>query len=255
MTKKIGLALGGGAVLGAAHIGVLRALKETGIKIDMVAGTSIGALVGALFAFGVPWHEIQDITIKMKWLDISKISLSKFGILSNTKIESLMHGHLGDVDFIQANMPLSIIASDIQNGKKAVIKTGRVADAVMASTCIPGVFSPIIKKDQVLVDGGILENGPINTIKDMGADVIIGVDLNANKSFSKPKNMIDVLVNTISLSMAHSVQLQSQKADLLLQPDLSAYNLHNTKQVPDLIAKGYQDSIKQIQTFAQQLKS
>lgn len=250
-TTKIttGLALGGGAVLGAAHIGVLRALEETQIEIDVVAGTSIGSLVGALYAFGMPWQEIEAITLDMNWLDISRLSLSKYGIMNNSKVKRLLRKYLGDVHFDQARKPLYVVAADIQNGEKVVINSGKVADAVMASTCIPGVFAPIDQGDRMLVDGGIMENVPVKTLQDAGVDRIIAVDLQANKSFAKPQNLRDVLVSTVLLSMMHTSALQKHPADLIIEPDLSRFNPYNTKQVPELIEQGYQDGISALKAF------
>ncbi len=243
LNKKLGLALGGGAVLGAAHIGVLRALEECQVEVDVVAGTSIGALVGALYAFGMPWQEIQSITLDMNWLDISRLSLSKYGIMNNSKIKQLLKKHLGDVHFDQAHKPLYVVAADIQNGKKVVLHNGKVADAVMASTCIPGIFAPVDQGDRMLVDGGIMENVPVNTLEDIGVERIIAVDLHAKKSFAKPQNLRDVLVSTVSLAMNHTVALQKHAADLVIEPDLSRFNPYNTKQVAELIDQGYQDSL------------
>lgn len=250
--NKLGLALGGGAVLGAAHIGVLRALDECQVNVDVVAGTSIGALVGALYAFGMPWREIQAITLDMNWLDVSRLSLSKFGIMNNSKIKHLLKKHLGDVHFDQAQIPLYVVAADIQNAQKVVLHEGKVADAVMASTCIPGIFAPIDQGDRMLVDGGIMENVPVNTLDAVGLQHIIAVDLHAKRSFAKPQNLRDVLVSTVSLAMNHTVALQKHKADLVIEPDLSRFNPYNTKQVAELINQGYQDSIEEIKKYVAQ---
>lgn len=250
MAQKTGLALGGGAVLGAAHIGTLRALEECDVQIDRVAGTSIGSLVGALYAFGMPWQEIEAITLDMNWLDISRLSLSKYGVMNNSKIKRLLRKYLGDVRFDQAKKPLYVVAADIQNGEKVVIQSGKVADAVMASTCIPGIFAPIDLGDRMLVDGGIMENVPVKTLQDAGADRIIAVDLQAKNAFAKPQNLRDVLVSTVSLAMKHTSALQKHTADLVIEPDLSRFNPYNTKQVAELIEQGYKDSLEAIKSFS-----
>ncbi|MDX9802387.1 MAG: patatin-like phospholipase family protein, partial [Spirochaetia bacterium] len=194
--KKIGLALGGGAVLGAAHIGVLKVIEEYNISVSYAAGTSIGALTAALFAFGKKWNDIEDIAKNMHWLDISEISLSRFGLLSNRKIGKIITDNIGDVDFEDSPVPLSMIATDITTGEKIVLNKGSVADAVMASTCIPGVFVPVEIDNRLLVDGGIVENVPVATLKQAGADLIIGVDLHAGHARKKPENIIEVLLRS-----------------------------------------------------------
>lgn len=242
--KKIGLALGGGAVLGAAHIGVLRSIEEQELKVDYISGTSIGALVGALYAFGKGWEEIKEIAVDMDWFDISELSISQYGLLNNKKIGDIIRDNLGDVDFKDSNIPLSIIATDISNGTKEVLTDGSITDAVMASTCLPGIFSPVEMNDKLLVDGGVLENVPVLSLQEMGADYIIGVDLNACYSFVKPENIIEVIINTVNLALINASKLQTEKADLLLTPDLSHFNLYATDQVPELIEIGYKECNK-----------
>jgi len=241
--KKIGLALGGGAVLGAAHIGVLKALEELEISVQYVAGTSIGAFVAAFYAFDKTWKEIEEIALKLKWMDISGISLSQYGLLSNEKLGELITEYIGDKKFKQSSIPLAMVATDISNGKKVVLKKGLVAKAAMASTAIPGIFKPLEIDGKLLVDGGIVENVPIHTLKDMGADYIIGVDLNAKHSYERPDNIVDVMVNSFHFTLQASAKLQTKEADLLIQPDLSSFNRSDMDQVEDLIEKGYDDSI------------
>jgi NTE family protein len=240
--KKYGLALGGGAVLGAAHIGVIRSVQEYGIPIQYLSGTSIGAFVAALYAFGLDWREIREVALDLDWLEISGLSLSQYGLLSNKKIGKVITDKLGNVQFSESKIPLSIIATDIAKGKKVVLAEGPVSEAVMASTCIPGIFIPIEKSDKMLIDGGIMENVPVLSLQNMGADFVIGVDLNAKQTFIKPGNIVEVLINTINLSLLNVTRLQTEEADLMIKPDLSGFNLYDTKQISDLIDKGYNDS-------------
>ncbi len=240
--KKIGLALGGGAVLGAAHVGVLRSLEELDIPIHAIAGTSIGAFVAALYAFGKKWRDIKEIALDLDWLDVSKMSLSKFGLLSNEKICSRTKELLGDVRFKDAPIPLVMVSCDISRGEKVVFTEGDIATAVMASTCVPAVFVPVESDDKLLVDGGIIENVPISPLKEMNLDVIIGVDLNAQHTYKKPNNILDIVLNAIDITLLNATKLQTKEADILITPDLSEFNLIDTDQVNNLIAKGYQDS-------------
>ena len=240
--KKVGLALGGGGVLGAAHIGVIKSLEENKIPIDYISGTSIGALVASVYAFGMPLEKIRKIALDLHWLDISEFSLSQYGLLSNEKIGKMITENLGDVNIEDSKIPLSVIATDISKGEKVVLTKGSLADAVMASTCIPGIFIPITKGNQLLVDGGVVENVPVYSLKEMGAQFTIGVDLTARQTFRKPKNILEIFTNTINLRLKNGTRLQASTADLLISPDLSKFNLYETKQVPDLIEKGYHDS-------------
>ena len=242
--KKIGLALGGGAVLGAAHVGVLKALQEADIKIDYIAGTSIGAFVASFFAFDKTLEEIQDIASEMEWMDISGVSLSRYALLSNQKLGKLIKEHIGTQNLEDSTIPVAMIATNIATGEKVVLKKGAVSEAAMASTSIPGIFQPVKINGQLLVDGGIVENVPINTVKEMGAEYVIGVDLNAKHSYKEPENIVDVMVNSFHFMLMAASKLQTEEADLLISPDLSEFNRSNMDQINDLIEQGYQEAKK-----------
>ncbi|MFO7841872.1 MAG: patatin-like phospholipase family protein [Fidelibacterota bacterium] len=241
--KKIGLALGGGAVLGAAHIGVLKAIEEFDISIHCIAGTSIGAFVSAFYANGKGWEEIRDIALDLKWLDLSGLSISKLGLLSNDKMGKLVEKHLGKSNIEDANIPLAMIATNIASGEKIVLQKGSTAEAVMASTCIPGIFSPEEINGNMLVDGGIVENVPVSPLKEMGADIIIAVDLNSGHKEKKPENIVEILLRTFDFLIKTSTDLQRGKSQILIAPDLSDFNLVDIGQAPDLIEKGYSQAV------------
>lgn len=228
--------------MGAAHIGVLRAMEEMKLEVSFISGTSIGAFVGALFAYGYTAKEIEEIALDLNWMDISGIALFESGILSNKKFGKLLSKSLGEKDIEDAGIPLSIIATDISNGEKVILNKGSVAQAVMASTCLPGIFSPVECNDKLLVDGGIVENIPIDTVKNMGAEYVIGVDLNAMKTYNKPDSILDVMINSFHFTLKAAAKYQTEDADLLLTPDLSEFNMVNTDQIKDLIEQGYKDA-------------
>ncbi len=245
--NNTGLALGGGAVLGAAHIGVLKAIEEKGIEIKFITGTSIGSFVAALYAFGKEWSEINDITSELNWMDITSISLSRYSLLSNDKFGSLLVEHIGDQKIEESRIPLAIIATDASTGEKVILKKGSVAKAVMASSCIPGIFKPVVIDDKMLIDGGIVENVPINTLRKLGAQYVIGVDLNASHNYQKPENILDVLMNSFHFIMQQSAKLQTEDADFLIKPDLSSFDRTDTTQIGDLTKKGYEDTISALE--------
>jgi NTE family protein len=130
--KKIGLALSGGSVLGSAHIGVLKALKESEVEVDYIAGTSIGGLVAAFYAFGKSCEEMEGIAENIQWIDITKISLSNYALLSNEKLGQLIIDNLGEVSFSDSDIPFAVIATDIANGEKIIINEGNLKKAVMS---------------------------------------------------------------------------------------------------------------------------
>lgn len=241
---KIGLALSGGAVLGAAHVGVLRALDEQEIQVEFIAGTSIGAFVGTLFAFGKNWKEISDIASQLDWIDVSEISISKYGLLSNKKIGNFMQDQIGEKNIEDARIPLAFVATDVTSGEKVVLDKGPVSKALMASTCIPGIFNPVEIEGRLLVDGGVVENVPVKTSRQQGASFIIGVDLNGNYSYEKPDNILEVIINSFHFTMKTAAQTQTEYADLLIQPDLSKFSRSNPEQIREIIERGYHDALR-----------
>lgn len=242
--KKIGLALGGGAVLGAVHVGVLKALEVENINIKAICGTSAGAIVAALYAFGKTPQEIEKIVVEFEWKKLSSLTLSKYGLLSNEKIGEIIKHNIGNKNFEDANIPLGMIATDITTGEKVILNKGSVADAVVASTCIPGIFIPVEIEERLLVDGGIVENVPLSCLKDKDVDYLIGVDLVPERSYKKPENVIEVLYNSFNFLVKLNKKVQTKEADLTIKPDLSKYNAVDMSQMKELIDLGYKETKK-----------
>lgn len=240
-TKKLGLALGGGATLGSAHIGVLKALDEMSIDVHCISGTSIGAYIAALYAFGVTPSDIAEEVRGLNWLDISSFSFTKlkFGLLTNEKLGDSLEKMLGDAQVKDSKIPLAIVATDIASCKKAVLTECSIAQAVMASTCVPGIFSPVEIDNQMLVDGGLVENVPISPLRELGAEVSIGVDLSAKRSYREPEDLIDVVMNSMDIAIDNATRLQRSDADLVISPELRAYSRTDPGQVDELIDEGY----------------
>jgi NTE family protein len=242
--RKVGLALGGGGVLGAAHIGVLKALNELNVSIHAVAGTSIGALIASLFAFGKDWQDIEGVLTDLNWLNASELSLSQYAILSNKKLGDLITQNLGQVSFEEAKIPLAMVATDISKGQKVILKNGDVSNAVMASTCVPGIFEPIQIQETLLVDGGIVENVPISPLRDLGANFLIGVALGSGSTRDKPENVIDVLLRSFYFTIETATKLRTKDADLVIAPDLASFSLISTHQTGALMQAGYAETRK-----------
>jgi len=243
----IALALGGGAVLGAAHIGVLKALEEAEITIRRIAGTSIGALVASLYAFGKNPKEIEDFVVDLDWLDITSFTLSKYGILTNEDLGKKIVELLGDVDIKDAEIPLALMATDLGSGRGVVLDEGNLAHAVMASTCLPGVYIPVEIDDALLVDGGLVENVPVSILKNAGARFIVGVDLNAARRYKRPDDVIDVLANALDIAIDNVTRHQTSDADLIIAPELSTYSRRDTSRIPEMIEEGYKATTQLIE--------
>ncbi|TVR37417.1 MAG: patatin [Balneolaceae bacterium] len=243
--NKLGVALGGGAALGAAHVGVMKAFKELDIKPEFISGTSIGAFVAAHIAFGTPIDKLEELALDLDWLDITGFKLSKMGLLSNEKLGKIILDQIGKVNIEDANIPLCMISTDIVTGKKVELKEGPLYKAVMASTCLPGVFTPVEWDGMLLVDGVLCENVPITPLREMGAKDIIGVDLTTNRKYKRPKNIVDVLTNTFDIALDNMIKEQIEdKKTMLIQPELGAYSMADTGETEKLIEEGYQAAMK-----------
>lgn len=236
---RVGVALSGGASRGIAHIGVLQALKDNGIKIDFLSGTSIGAMVAALYAFGIPIEDIHRRAREMSWLRISSVKISKTALLSNRIMGEIIEDFLGDANIEDSLIPLAIVTTDISHGKKVVLRSGNVSRAVMASTAIPGIFSPIYIDGRLLVDGFLVDNVPISILKEMGADVTIGVNLGTLKEYREPKGIINIIMNAFDIAIDANTSLTSQGADVLIAPKLSEIELSDSARDSRLFDEGY----------------
>jgi NTE family protein len=245
---KLGVALGGGSALGFAHIGVLKALEENNVSIDCISGTSAGAVMGALFAFGVSFADIEREAKQLNWRKLTKLRPSSLGITTNAAIREVLERHIGvDADITDAKIPLAIITTDIETGAKITFKSGKVIDAVLASSCLPGLFSPIEISGCMLVDGGIVENVPITPLKGLGADITVGVNLLRYRKYKRPKNMMDVLLNSFDMiNHRISAQPRSSDANILIEPDLSEYFMGDIKKWKDISEQGYNEALKHV---------
>jgi len=241
-SHNLGLALGGGAFRGTAHLGVLKALEEENLRPGFLCGTSAGAMAAAFYAFGMSPEEIRNIARNLRWLKARNLTFSKLGLLSNNEIGNFIEKHLGDVMIEDSSIPLAIVATNISNGKKVVFKSGKLTTAIMASTCIPGVFMPVEFNGQMLVDGAIVENVPVNVLNEMGAKVRIGVDLGSG-GYRQPKSLVEVLMNAFSIAIDRTIYHQQDKADLIIKPTLTGYNLTDPGNSIKLYAEGYRSGV------------
>ena len=177
---KIGLALGSGSARGWAHIGVIKAITEAGIHVDYVAGTSIGALVGAVYASG-RIDSFKDVVLQLDWKKIASfldVVFPKSGLIDGNKIAEFIRSHVGEKNIENLSLPFCAVSTDLATGNEVIIKDGDIIEAVRASISVPGIFTPVRKGDMALVDGGLVNPVPVNVVRKMGANLVIAVDLN-----------------------------------------------------------------------------
>lgn len=174
----LGLALGSGAARGLAHIGALKVFEEAGITIDLIAGTSMGAFVGAMYAAGVPVSQMEEVALEIDWLSMARLLdpvLPTSGLSDGKKLVAFMAELLPVRDFKELRLPLAVTATDINTGEAVVIKQGDLLEALRASLAFPGIFSPVRFGQRFLVDGGLCKPIPTDVVRNLGADRIIGV--------------------------------------------------------------------------------
>ncbi len=176
MTVQIGLALSGGGARGLAHIGALKVLEEAQIPVHVLAGTSMGGIVAAIYAAGRPAAEIEQFARSLRLLDIIQRDRTGLGLLGQDKIANRVREALGgDLTFDQLKLPLALVAADLETGEEVVIREGSVVEGVLATAALPIVFSPVRWQGRLLVDGGVLNPVPFDVVRHMGADRVIAV--------------------------------------------------------------------------------
>lgn len=248
LNTRIGLALGGGAAKGIAHIGVLKAFEEERIRIHCISGTSAGALIAAYFAFGRPAESILSICSTLNLSKIINFTFERGGLFSSNSIREMIHRDLGDVRIEDAKIPLAICTTDIETGEQLIFREGNLADVVCASMAVPGLFVPVEIDGRTLVDGGLVENVPISPLAKMGAGITVAVDLSHVSRYPKPKDTFDVISNAINIGIDFNTRKQLKKADIAVPLDLSAYSLTNNADcVDELYQEGYRPMKKKIQ--------
>jgi len=237
--KKIGLALGGGYAWGLAHIGVLRVLKDEGIPIDMIAGTSIGAFIGAFYAARGNITRIEKVAnnlTRARLLSLVDLTFPKTGLIGGYRLKSWGKSIFGrDIKFKDLQIPFACVATDIVTGREVVIKEGSVMEAVRASFSVPGLFSVVKREGKYLVDGSLVNPVPVSTLKDMGAEFIIAVNVFPNvgakdktywtgkkgRGGLKGPNLIEVLIQTTFVGSNSMVKTALESADLVIEPQLA----------------------------------
>jgi NTE family protein len=244
---KIGLALGGGAAKGIAHVGVLKALEDHKVSIRYIAGTSVGAMIAALYAFDVSVDEIGGLAKRLTMSKVTSFKLSKTGFFSTSSLRELMTEYIGEVNIEDAKIPLSIVATDIRNGEEIILRTGSVADAVCASAAIPGIYIPVKIDNRSLVDGGLVQNVPIEALQSMGAGVTIASHLNSASHYSEISHVLDVMRNAFEIAVSHHTQDQLRDADVVISMDVSEFSLRdNTDRYDELFQIGYNTASQQL---------
>lgn len=236
---KIGLALGGGFARGIAHIGVLRALEDAGIQVDYIAGTSSGAIIGAMYANGMSGKDIHEVAALLKFGTFAKFSFSRLGFWNSSPMANFLRRVLKVETFEQLRMPLAVAATEFATGEPVVFSSGPLIDAVRASCAYPGMFHPVQVDGRLMVDGLLSHPVPAVPLKQMGAEKIIAVYFNSHWVGSTgPKHFMDVIGQCFSIASSRLCAQWQSSADLVLEPDVSAFSYDAFQHVHELVKAG-----------------
>lgn len=254
--KKVGLALGGGAAKGLAHIGVLKELEAIEVPIAVIAGTSIGALVGGWYAATGSTGEIERVARAMTWRelvgprDISPRRVRAFFSLS--RFADWLRKETGDPAIEDLKIRFAAVATDIRTAERVVLKTGKLVDAILASIAVPMFFPPVERDGRLLVDGGLVEPVPFATCRELGAELVIGVDLSSDvvaeagkaisaRGFWKPWQLFNIFYNATSVMEHQVVMLQRRPEDIVLTPRVGHILPTDFRRAPEAIRAGEEE--------------
>jgi NTE family protein len=247
--KKIGLCLSGGGSRGFAHLGVLQAMDELGIKPTMISGTSAGALVAAIYAHGVPPKEAFEQLSKLKLVRNLRFSFNKFGLFKLDKITAILNKMVPHNSFEGLKIPIAVCAANIGKGEAVYFTKGELSQPVMASCAIPGLFAPIKINGTRFVDGGIIDNLPIEPLKAF-CDYFIGVNITPFEKKLPVHSAKDIFLKSLYISIDRQTREKSKDFDLMIEPEkIIRYNGLSMTKAKEMFDIGYKETLLSLKTF------
>ncbi len=233
------LALSGGAARGIAHAGVLKVLEEEGLRPDLIVGTSAGALAGAFLAAGVSAARTAMWAEALRWSNLARPAINRLGLLTNDRLGELLERALPARTFDELGIPFACMATDLNTSEPVILSEGDLNSAIRASCAIPGLFVPVERDGQLLIDGGVSANVPTAAPRSLGADLVVAVDVNGAYHRSEPpRHMLAIIVHAF-FSLSRAAELaDGATADLLISPDVAAIGYDQLHRATELIAAG-----------------
>lgn len=241
MTKKLGLALGGGAMRGFAHLGVLEVLEENQIPVDYIAGTSIGAIIGGIYACGTDLKMLQKIVPTLVFKDYVDVVIPKRGgFLRGDKFQELISIFTKGYCFEQTNIPFCCVAVDLIKGELVELNEGPLIKAIRASMAIPGIFEPVNYDDKLLVDGATISRVPIKTARGMGAEVVVGIDVGyrGGPADRELKRLVDYATMAADILGWVAAEPREKEADLVIAPKVREYDAYSFQHFEECVEAG-----------------
>ena len=234
---RVGLALAGGFARGIAHIGVIRVLREAGIPIDCVAGTSVGSLIGAAYCSGASLEEMERIGCLTTFADFGRWTPSWLGLATNQRMEKFLARFTPAKTFEELQTPLAIATTDIIDGVSVYYSTGPIAPPLRASCAYPGLFVPIQFENRTLVDGFLTAPVPVEGVLLFGADLVIAVYLESG-NLGQPRTFTDILSRSFNIMQRHADLAWRTQADIIIEPDVKQFVWDDFTRTPDMVAAG-----------------
>ena len=234
MEKTVGIVLSGGGARGIGHLGTLKVLEECGIKPSIISGTSAGAIVGAFYGAGYSAEEIIYIIKHHSFFNVSNVLFRKQGVFAMRAFEHLFQKYLPNNSFEELNIPLYVAATDILKGETVYFSSGNLSKSIMASSCIPILYQPMSFENSLYVDGGVLNNFPIEPLIGK-CDIIFGSHVNSIKKETQSVNMKDVIDRSFHLSMSNSVRSKIDKCSMFIEPPhMSQFSIFDMKKSQEI---------------------
>ncbi len=251
MEPKIGLALSSGSARGFAHAGVIKALMDAGIAIDMIAGSSMGALVGGCYAASLDIDHLIKFAVlfnRNRYLDVI---ISRKGLIKGDKVQQLMQLLTHGKNIEALKKPIAIVATDLVKGEKVVFRTGSTAEAIRASISVPGIFVPVEREKQVLVDGGAIDWLPVPEVQEMGADIVIASDVAHWNHQSEIVSVFDVISRSLEIIQENAKRFHLRSVDVFIQPNLSKFSASAFTNIQEMITMGEVETKKHLPRIRQ----
>lgn len=258
LRPRIALVLGGGAARGFAHVGVIRALEQEKIPIDLVVGASVGSLIGALYA-----SDRNSFELEWTAFAIEKDTLFDYGLLTaftgmgaakGDKLEEFVKSKVPTANIEDLKIPFAAMAVDLNRGTRVTLDRGPVARAVRASCAIPGVFNPVDHQGRLLVDGGVIDNIPVSAAREKGADIVIAVDISEQVVNFNITNLIDVMLQSITIMAAENAKAKKKEADVLIRPAVGGVGMLDFSQKKQTMQAGIEAAQRAMPEIRQKIE-
>jgi NTE family protein len=230
-------------------VGILKVLEEEGIMPDFIAGTSVGAVIGAAYCSGVSAKELEEIAAIVRFKDFARYTISRFGLCTNDRMTGFLHKILKVKTFEQLRIPLSVTATNFMTGEPVVFTQGPLVDPVRASCAYPGVFLPVSVGGQLMVDGLLGHAVPAQPLKQMGADRVAAVYFGAHWVQKNPRHVFEVIGQCFSIAMSNMSCLWKQYADLIIEPNVNGYAFDDFQRASSLVKIGEAAGREMLPTF------